>query len=97
MPPETNKSDASMAWGRHWITRGFQAVEAQLVHTSKRYCVGDALSLADVFLVPQVYNAQRFQVNMTAFPNITRVHKTLMEHPAFQSTQPSQMPDAIAE
>ena len=65
--------DEQRVWARHWITRGLAAFEAAL-HACRNeghsgaYCVGDQLSLADLFLVPQLYNARRFDVDLAAFP-----------------------------
>ena len=89
------KSETKMKWGHDIIDRGFKAVEAILKQTSGKYCLGDALTLADVFLVPQVYNAVRFEVDMTQFPNIQRINTELESIPAFQKAHPSKMQDAV--
>ena len=89
------KTSVKMAWGKDTITRGFEAVEAKMILTAKTYCVGDAISMADILLVPQVYNANRFKVDLDAFPTIKRVAKNLASHPAFESTHPSKMLDAV--
>ncbi|MCL9781267.1 maleylacetoacetate isomerase [Vibrio sp. S4M6] len=81
-------------WYRHWVTTGFKAVEKKLSSVSGRYSVGDDLSLVDVCLVPQVYNAERFNLDMHAFPTITRLANTLREHPAFRDAAPESQPDA---
>lgn len=80
-------------WARFWIERGLQAVERVLVRTAGAYCVGDALSLADLCLVPQVYNAKRFAVDMTQFPTIVRVAEALELLPAFAAAHPDAQPD----
>lgn len=81
-------------WAHYWITEGFKAVEAVLAKSAGRYCVGDELTFADCCLVPQVYNARRFKVDMTHFPHITRIDAALSELPAFKQAHPSVQPDA---
>lgn len=81
-------------WYQHWISRGFAALETQLQACRGRYCVGDELSLVDVCLVPQVYNAERFKVDMSPYPVIRDVSKTLRALTAFDSASPERQPDA---
>ena len=88
------KQEKKVAWGRHWIAKGFEALERELAQCSGKYCVGDAVSLADICLVPQVYNANRFKVDMSRFPNIARINAALEQLPAFKAAAPDQMPDA---
>ena len=64
-----------LAWGKKVITRGFEALEKELVGTSGKYCFGDTLSLADCCLIPQIYNAHRFSVEMEKFPIILKVEE----------------------
>ncbi|XP_074648885.1 maleylacetoacetate isomerase-like [Tubulanus polymorphus] len=85
--------ERKMEWGNHWITRGFIALEKMLEGTAGKYCVGDAISIADLCLVPQVYNAQRFKVDMTQFPTINRIHDELVQLDAFIAAHPSRQPD----
>lgn len=86
-------------WSRHFISLGFAGLEALLSRPgyAGKYCVGDALTLADAFLVPQVYNAKRWKVDMAPYPIITRVYDALMALPEVQAAQPSAQPDAEAE
>ncbi|MFT7621024.1 MAG: maleylpyruvate isomerase [Myxococcota bacterium] len=94
------RSDASLdkaavqAWCRDWITRGFVAVEALVKAHGAAYCVGDTVSLADVCLVPQLYNGRRFDVDLSAFPTLLQVEARLNELPAFVAAAPDQQPDA---
>lgn len=81
-------------WYSHWVELGFEALEKRLQTTHGRYCVGDDVSLADVCLVPQVYNARRFNIELTAYPTICRVTASLSELPAFAKAVPEQQPDA---
>ncbi|XP_029453503.1 maleylacetoacetate isomerase isoform X2 [Rhinatrema bivittatum] len=86
-----------LAWAQAHITKGFQALEQILQQTAGRYCVQDEVSMADLCLVPQFYNAERFKVDMTPFPTITRINRALMELEAFQVSHPSRQPDTPAD
>lgn len=89
-------SDAEKtAWIQHWIHKGFTAVEA-LLHDGKTgsYCHGNSPGLADCVLIPQLFNAQRFGCDLSAFPTITRIGETCALHPAFISAHPSKQIDA---
>ncbi|CAL8068105.1 unnamed protein product [Calicophoron daubneyi] len=90
LPAEVDRD----AWAGHWIRRGFEAFEAELAKVSGKYCVGDELSMADICLVPQVFNANRFHVDMAPFPIITRISKMLNEMDAFKKSHPDVQPDA---
>ena len=88
--------DGTQEWYRHWITVGFTALE-ELLNESKatgRFCHGDAPSMADVYLVPQVWNAYRFGVDMDAFPTIGRIYSACNEIEAFRAAAPEVQPDA---
>uniref|UniRef100_A0A673JMH0 Glutathione S-transferase zeta 1 n=1 Tax=Sinocyclocheilus rhinocerous TaxID=307959 RepID=A0A673JMH0_9TELE len=63
------------------------------LQTAGKYCVGDEVSMADICLVPQVYNAERFKVDKSQFPTIRRLNQTLIEVDAFKATHPSRQPD----
>ena len=88
--------DTVTRWVRHWIGQGFTALEAWIVRHSAdgRHCYGDAVSLADVCLVPQVYNARRFALDLTPFPRLAAVAAALEALPAFASARPELQPDA---
>lgn len=83
------------AWIDHWMTVGFSAVEQQLLKTAGKYCFADTITVADVCLVAQVYNANRFNVNMSAYPLITRIVEQCNEHPAFIKALPENQADAV--
>lgn len=85
-------------WVRHWIVEGFRAAEAMLAdHLSTGiFCDGDVPGLADCCLVPQVYNARRFGVDMSAFPTIERIEAACLALPAFDAARPERQPDAPA-
>ncbi|KAK9533612.1 hypothetical protein VZT92_008719 [Zoarces viviparus] len=84
-------------WAQHFIDRGFQALEPILKQTAGKYCVGDEISMADICLVPQVYNAERFKVDVGKYPTINRLNQTLLEIEAFTVTNPSCQPDTPAD
>jgi maleylacetoacetate isomerase len=86
------------AWYRHWIAEGFAMMESHLVDhkLSGLYCLGDQLTMADCCLVPQVYNAQRFECDLSAYPTVTAIHDACMKLPAVLAAQPSAQPDATA-
>ncbi|WP_460758753.1 maleylacetoacetate isomerase [Lysobacter fragariae] len=83
------------AWVRHWISEGFNAIEAMLTdHLSTgQFCEGEAPSIADCCLVPQVYNARRFGVDIAQYPTIERIEKACLELPAFDLARPERQPD----
>ncbi|MEF1291948.1 maleylacetoacetate isomerase [Vibrio sp. M260118] len=81
-------------WYHHWIEQGFSALEQRLASCSGKYCVGDEVTLADVCLVPQVYNAKRFNLELGGYPNINRVTTSLNQLSAFQNAVPEAQPDA---
>ncbi|XP_023958192.2 maleylacetoacetate isomerase isoform X2 [Chrysemys picta bellii] len=86
-----------LEWAQRYITCGFKALERILQHTAGRYCIGDEVSMADLCLVPQVYNAERFKVDLAPYPTITRINKALLELEAFQVSHPCRQPDTPAE
>lgn len=78
-------------WMRHFITRGFDGLEAMLMQTPNgAYSLGDRVTLADICLVPQVYNARRWGVDMAAFPRIALLEARLTALPAFAAAHPDQ-------
>lgn len=81
---------ARTTWYRHWVQVGFDALERWLVRdeASGRFCHGDAPTLADVCLVPQVANARRFTVDLTAYPRIVGIDAACRELPQFQRAAP---------
>ncbi len=78
-------------WYQHWVTLGFTSVEAMLGEVSRqsRYCFGDQVSMADLCLIPQVYNAYRFKCNMDVFPKIAEIYQNCMKHEAFVKAAPN--------
>ncbi|GHD74321.1 maleylacetoacetate isomerase [Vogesella fluminis] len=86
--------DARGAWYRHWITTGFAALERQLAASAGQCCFGDTPTLADVCLLPQVFNAQRYAVDMGGYPLLARIAANLERVPVFADAHPSRQPDA---
>lgn len=84
------------AWYRHWVRSGLEAVESMLAAGSGdgRFCVGDAPTLADVCLVPQVFNARRFDCDLGELPGIVRVVEHCEALEAFRLAAPENQPDA---
>ena len=82
-------------WYRHWVIEGLASLEAHLARDpgAGPYCHGDKPTIADCFLVPQVFNAQRFDIDISAYPNIARIHGLCAELPAFKAAHPAQQPD----
>ena len=86
---------AKNTWYRHWVRTGLEAFERQLAQQpAARYCFGDAATIADCCLVPQIYNAQRFDTPLDGLPRTMAAYEACMALPAFQAAQPSACPDA---
>jgi maleylacetoacetate isomerase len=84
------------AWYRHWVEQGLAAIETRLLAEARtgRYSLGDQVSLADVLLVPQIFNAQRMNCRLDHVPTIMRIFGHCMQLPEFVEAQPSNQPDA---
>ncbi|MFB1014237.1 MAG: maleylacetoacetate isomerase [Alteromonadaceae bacterium] len=83
-----------LTWLHHWMTTGFTNLEAQLVKTSGLYCFGDQVTMADVCLIPQCYNAKRFDVDISHYPNICRIVNNCQLLTAFDKALPENQVDA---
>jgi len=97
MSSDGKVGDKEKEWARHFITVGFRALEQLLSSTCGLCCVGDTVTMADCCLVPQVYNAQRFSVDMSLFPTISRLDAALNLRQEFQAAHPSAQPDCPPE
>ena len=83
-------------WVKHWMAVGFAALEAMLADnpSTGQFCDGEQPGLADCCLVPQVYNARRFGLDMAPFPQIVRIEQHCLTLPAFDAARPERQPDA---
>jgi len=82
-------------WYNHWIATGFQAFERLLIAdgSTGEYCHGDQPGLADVALVPQVVNAERYKLDLSSYPTIARIYASCMKLDAFATAHPNSQPD----
>jgi len=86
--------EKKLHWSHHWMATGFAAVENKLTTTAGKYCFGDKVTIADLTLVPQVYNALRFNLDMSPYPLISKVVKNCELLPAFIKALPENQNDA---
>ncbi len=85
------------AWASAWIERGLSAMERKVAECAGTFCVGDEVSLADVCLVPQLYNARRFGVPVERFERLAAIERACAELPPFQAAHPDAQPDRPAD
>jgi maleylacetoacetate isomerase/maleylpyruvate isomerase len=81
-------------WYRHWVETGLEVVERRLAEQPATYCHGELPGLADCVLVPQIFNARRFNCRLEHVPNVMRVFDACMKLDAFEKTRPEACPDA---
>jgi len=86
--------DQINTWYRHWIADGLAKLEAELASSKGRFCYGDSPTMADCCLVPQIFNAKRYQSDLAPYPNVMRIFDSCMKLDAFDRAQPSKQPDA---
>ena len=86
--------DQINTWYRHWIADGLAKLEAELSGSRGKFCHGDTPTMADCCLVPQIFNAKRYQSDLAPYPNTMRVFDACMKLDAFDRAQPSRQPDA---
>jgi maleylpyruvate isomerase len=97
---EVDASEAEkLRWYRHWVDVGFAALERCLTLSGShgRFCFGDAVSLADICLIPQVYNALRFDCPLQDYPTIGAIYDSCHQFPAFAAASPEAQPDYPAQ
>lgn len=85
---------ARNAWAVRWISEGFDALEPMIARHGKGWAFGDTPTLADCCIVPQVYNARRFNMDLGPWPEITSLAEKAGDHPAFAAAHPDSQPDA---
>lgn len=88
--------EAKDAWYRHWIEQGFASLELNLARLGKpgKFAYGDMPTLIDLCLVPQVFNANRFNVDMSRYPTIARINEACLALDAFRNAAPDVQPDS---
>lgn len=86
-------TEGAAAWNRHWIALGLAAFEAKIARTAGRFAVGDTPGLADICLVPQLYNARRYGLDLTPYPRLVAIDATCRALPAFAQAAPENQPD----
>lgn len=86
-----------LAWYHHWIDEGFRPIEQLLTGRAdtRAFCFGDQVTLADVCLVPQVYNARRFELDLTPYPRIVQIEQQCLQLDAFDRARPENQSDAV--
>jgi maleylpyruvate isomerase len=84
------------SWYRHWIAEGFDMLEGFLAAEARSgtYCLGSTVTMADCCLVPQVFNARRYECDLAPYPTVMRIFDACMKLPAFDKAQPTNQPDA---
>jgi maleylacetoacetate isomerase/maleylpyruvate isomerase len=88
------EAEVVQTWARRWITDGFNVLETMIAKWGEGWAFGSTPTLADCCLIPQVYNSERFGVDLDPYPSIRQVHARAGEHPAFQAALPDRQPDA---
>jgi maleylpyruvate isomerase len=83
------------AFAAHWNARGLTALEAVVKETAGTYCLGEQVSFADICLVPQLYGARRYGVDLSPYSTLTRIEAACNNLPAFQAALPDRQPDAV--
>jgi maleylpyruvate isomerase len=85
---------ARTKWSQHWIETGFEAIEARLSQLAGPFALGDQPTLADICIVPQVFNARRFGVDLAPYPRIRGIDEAAAKIEAFAAAEPGRQPDA---
>ncbi|CAG0909939.1 unnamed protein product [Cyprideis torosa] len=88
-----HSQEEAVSWMNDWMLRGFTAFE-QLIAPGTAYCFGDTPSLADLCLVPQLYNAHRWGCDLSALARLTEIEALCLRHPAFAAARPENQPEA---
>ena len=80
-------------WLHHWMHKGFEALEAMLTDQNSDFCYSNTPTMADICLIPQIYNALRFEVDMAPYPKLMAIYNHALQHDAFIASQPEKQPD----
>lgn len=91
----SNDPNERKTYAQHWISKGLAVYENLVTETAGTYSVGSQLSIADLCLIPQVYNANRFNVDMSKFPTISRINATCLQREDCIKANPDQQPDSL--
>jgi maleylacetoacetate isomerase len=86
---------AQQTWSRDWIMFGFSALNKLVESYGGKCCFGDDITIADLCLIPQIYNARRFEVDLSRYQQLVEIDERLATHPAFFKAHPAQQPDAV--
>lgn len=84
----SQEKEKQKEWARHWIKRGLEAYETLVQETAGMFSVGDTVTMADLFLIPQCYNAERYEVSLKEFPTIAKINANGLATPTCQSAHP---------
>jgi len=91
------EEEARNDWYRHWVVEGFEALEALAAPRAGRFLFGDSVTVADLFLVPQMYNARRFSVSLEGYPTLVRADEAARALDAFAAADPQRLaPDTAS-
>jgi len=90
----SDMGDDKTKWAADWISQGLEKLEIILNPKAKDFSFGNNLTCVDLFLIPQLYNARRFQVNVSSFPSLERVAANCCTLPSFEKSKPENQPDA---
>ena len=82
------------AWAAGWIAPGFDALQTLAARHGSGWCFGDAPGLTDCYLIPQLYSARRFNMDLSPWPTLLAIEAAAADHPAFQAAHPDRQPDA---
>lgn len=86
-------NEETIAWMQYWMLEGFEAFET-LIEKDTPFCFGDKPGIADLCLIPQLYNAHRWNVDLAPFSRLADIEKQCLELPAFEASKPENQPDA---
>ena len=91
---EMQQSEKAISrWYEHWIQRRFNGLEQMVDNYGGTYCYGDTITLADICLIPQIYNAKKFNCDINDYTKLLKIYDTLILHPAFEAARPESQAD----